>query len=141
MKLNALKVNSVRAQQGAWVSDIPNMDDLRLKVRGFTNTDYSAFMAKQVAAVPRDQREGGRRDGAPSMAARDALMIRGINECILLDWSGLTDEAGEPIPYSKETAAKLMSDPDFRPFLDAIAWAAGEVEAIESDRVEAIAPN
>jgi hypothetical protein len=141
MKLSSLKVNSTRAQQGAWVDQIPGMGDLRLHVRGFTNTDYAAFMAKEVASVPRDQREGGRRDGALLPKYRDAILVRGMLEHILVDWDGLTDEDEQPVAYSKEQAMTLLADPDFRPFRDAVAWAAGEVEEMESDRVESAVGN
>lgn len=141
MKLSSLKVNSSRAEQGAWVKDLPGMGDLRLKVRGFSNTDYAAFMAREVAAVPRDQREGGRRDGGLKPQTRDALLIRGMVEHILVDWDGLTDEEEQPVPFSKEQAMALLADPDFRPFRDAVAFAAGEVEEVESDRVEAVVGN
>lgn len=141
MKLSSLKINSTRAEQGAWVSDLPQMGDLRLKVRGFSNTDYAAFMAREVAAVPRDQREKGRSDGALKPKARDTLLIRGMVEHILIDWSGLTDDNNKPIPYSKERAMEMLLDPDLRPFRDAVAFAAAEVEEVQSDRVEAVVGN
>jgi hypothetical protein len=141
MKLSSLKINSTRGEQGAWVKDLPGMGDLRLKVRGFSNTDYAAFMSKEVAAVPRDQREGGRRDGALKQKARDTLLIRGMVEHILVDWDGLTDDNEKPVPFSKERAMDLLLDPDLRPFREAVAFAAAEVEEAESDRVESVVPN
>lgn len=141
MKLSSLKINSTRAEQGAWVKDIPGMGDLRLRVRGFSNSDYAAFMAREVAAVPRDQREGNRRDGALKQKARDTLLLRGMVEHILVDWDGLTDDNDKPVPFSKDRAMDLLLDPDLRPFREAVAFAAGEVEEAESDRVEAVVGN
>ncbi|PJI56007.1 hypothetical protein CTI14_00290 [Methylobacterium radiotolerans] len=141
MKLSSLKVNSTRAEQGDWVGDLPQMGDLRLKVRGFSNTDYAAFLAKEGAAVPRDQREGGRRDGPILPKVRDGILIRGMVEHILVDWDGLTDDAEQPLPFSKERAMELLADPDFRPFRDAVAYAATIVEEVEADKVEAVAGN
>lgn len=141
MKLSSLKINSSRAEQGAWVRDLPEMGDLRLKVRGFGNTDYSAFLAKERALVPRDQREGGRRDGAIKQQHADAILVRGMVEHILMDWDGLTDEHDKPLPFSKERAMAFLADPDFRPFRSAVVFAASEVEEMESDRVESAVPN
>ena len=141
MKLSNLKINSARAEQGAWVCDLPQMGDLRLKVRGFSNTDFAAFMSKEGAAVPRDQREKGRRDGRILPKVADAIMIRGMVEHILVDWDGLTDEDEQTVPFSKERAMDLLSDPDFRPFRDAVAQAAVIVEEIEADKVEAVVGN
>ncbi|MBN6819517.1 hypothetical protein JRF84_07930 [Methylobacterium organophilum] len=141
MKLSSLKINSSRAEHGAWVRDLPEMGDLRLKVRGFGNTDYTAFLAKERALVPRDQREGGRRDGAIKQQHADAILIRGMVEHILIDWDGLTDENDKPVPFSKERAMAFLADPDFRPLRNAVAFAASEVEEMESDRVEAVVGN
>jgi len=141
MKLSSMKVNAARAEQGAWVKDLPGMGDLRLRVRGFSNTDYTAFLAKEVAAAPRDQREGNRSDGPLKNKARDAIFIRGMAEHILIDWDKLTDENDKPIPYSKERAMDMLLDPDLRPFREAVAVAAAEIEQVESDRVEAVVGN
>ena len=141
MKLSSLKVNAARGEQGAWVKDLPGMGDLQLLVRGFNNSDYSRFMAKEGAAVPRDQREGNRPNGAILPAALNAMVTRGMVEHILIDWKNLTDEHDKPIPFSKERALEMLLDPDFRPFRDAIAIAAAEVEDVSSDRVEAVVGN
>lgn len=141
MKLKSIKVNSTRAQQGAWIDGIPQMGDLALRVRGFSNTDYAAFMAREVAAVPRDQREGGRLAGGLLPNVRDAILTRGMVEHILLDWKNLTDEDDQPVDYSKEQAMTLLCDPDFRPLRDAVAWAANVVEEVEADKVETAVGN
>lgn len=141
MKLKNLKVNSARAQTGDWVGDLPGMDDLRLKVRGFSNADFGAVTSREVSKVSREQREGGRRDGAPLPHVREQIMARAMVETILLDWDGLTDDDGTPIPYSKEAATKLLSDPDCRPFRDAVSLAAARVEEFAEEQVEAAAGN
>ncbi len=141
MKLKNLKVNSARAETGDWVGDLPDMDDLRLKVRGFSNADFGAITAREAAKVTREQREGGRRDGAPLPEVRERIMVKAMVETILLDWDGLTDDGGAPIPYTKETATTLLSDPDCRPFRDAVSLAAARVEEFTEDQVEAVAGN
>ena len=141
MKITALKVNTARAERGDWVSGIPNMGDVELKVRGFSNTDFTAFMAKQVAAIGRDKRVGNRAGAALQPGVLDELMARGMVEHILVDWTGLTDETDQPLPYSKERAAEYLTNPDYRPFRDAVTYAAGVVEEFEADKVEAVVGN
>jgi hypothetical protein len=141
VKITALKVNTARAERGDWVPDIPNMGDVKLKVRGFSNTDFTAFMAKQVAAVGRDKRVGNRAGAALLPGVIDEIMARGMVEAILVDWKGLTDENDKPLPYSKEMATKFITDPDYRPFRDAVSYAAGVVEEFEADKVEGVVGN
>lgn len=141
MKLKAIKVNSARADAGDWVGDLPGMDDLRLKVRGFSNADYQAILAKEGAKVPRDQREDGRITGPILPHVRDQLVVRAMVGAILLDWENLLDEEDKPIPFSKEMSEKLLSDPDFRLFRDAVNTAALRVEEDADDQVKAVVPN
>jgi hypothetical protein len=141
VKITALKVNTARAERGDWVSDLPGMGDVKLKVRGFSNTDFTAFMAKQVAGLGRDKRVGNRANGALQPGVLDELMARGMVEAILIDWSGLTDENDKPLPYSKDMATTFLTNPDYRPLRDAVSYAAGVVEEFEADKVEAVVGN
>jgi hypothetical protein len=132
MKLGALKIDSTRAEQGAWISQIPDMGDLRLKVRGFGNSDYQRVLARETAAVPRENRTAGRID--PNVL--ENIMAVCMLETVLIDWAGLTGDDDQPIEYSKDMARTLLTDPDYRPFRDAVAWAARVVEEISSTSVE-----
>lgn len=133
MKLSAIKVDSARAEQGAWVGDIPEMGDLRLQVRGLRNADARRLRAKLLAAVPRDQRANGRL----SPAAADEIDARVLSETILVDWQNLTDENDAPLPFSREKALELLSNPDFVVFRDAVAYAANVVAEGLADQAEA----
>ena len=57
-----------------------------------------------------------------------------LNTC-LIDWDGLQDDDGNAIPYSKEMAEKLLTDPDFRKFRDAVMTASSPwlAKTIEED--------
>ena len=134
MKLSSLKIDSAKAEQGAWIGDIPDCGDLALRVRGSQNADARRLRAKLIDAVPRDQRINGRIDPA----ALDAIATRIMAETIVMDWSGLAGDDGQPILFSREAASRLLSDPDLRLFRDAVAWAServGEnaVEQIKAD--------
>lgn len=140
MDIKSVKVDSARGERGDWVGDIPGMGDLRLKVRSFACTDYQAFLAKEIAAVPREQRVDGRA-GAPLLPhIRDAIITRGTVEVILLDWQNLT-EGGEAVPFSKEKAMDYLADPDYRVLNEAVSHAAGIVELLRAEEVGAATGN
>jgi hypothetical protein len=135
MKLTELTVDPDRAENGAWVDDIPEMEGLRLKVRGNMNTDWRRLQAKLLDAVPRKKRLGGRIDTDEMEKIISSCLL---NAC-LLDWEGLEDENGQPIPYSKQFAQKLLTEPEFRRFRDGVSWASQIVaEKIEGDKDDTV---
>lgn len=135
MDIKSVKVDSARGERGDWVGDIPGMGDLRLHVRSYASSDYQAFLVKEIAAVPREQRVG-KKAGAPLLPnVSHAISVRAMVECILLGWENLT-EGGDPVPYSKERAMDYLADSDFRVFYDAVDWSARTVDQIREDEVE-----
>lgn len=133
MKITELAVDADRAENGAWVDDIPEVEGLRLKVRGTNNKDWRKLQAKLMDVVPRKQRIGGRID--PEQ--QDAIISKCLLNACLLDWAGLENDDGTQIPYSKQMAEKLLTDPQYRRFRDSVIWAASVVaEHTESDKEE-----
>lgn len=131
MKLSEIRVDSKRVEAGEWIKDIPDMGDLELLVRGIGNSDYQAMQTKLYMATPRAERTGGRLDNK----AASRIQAQCLAATVLLDWKGVTDEQGEPVPFAKETALNLLKNPDYVAFRDGVVWAAGQVGA---NRVEAI---
>ncbi|MGN6549760.1 MAG: hypothetical protein ACTHJ3_07695 [Pararhizobium sp.] len=123
MKLSEMKVDAAAVEQGEWIGDIPEMGDLRLKVKGVPNKAFRNLQAKLIQALPRGKRVGGQVD------ADEMDRITGIclQETVLLDWSGVEDEDGSAVPYSKEKAGALLTDPQFSRFRVAVQWAASIV--------------
>jgi hypothetical protein len=123
MKMKDLAIDAGRAEEGAWVDDIPDMEGLRLKVRGSQNRDWRRLQMKLIQAVPRKRRMQGTLD------PEDADRI--TNLCLLntslLDWAGFDGDDDKALPYSREIAEKLLTDPDYRRFRDAVVWAANLV--------------
>lgn len=128
MKLSDLKVNAARAEQGAWVDDIPELPGIRLKVRGFGNSDDRRVQTRELETIPRHKRQRGR----ASDADQDRIMNARLKEAILVDWEGLTDEAGAPLPMTPELVDQLLTDPDFAKFRFALIWAASIVAEDEA---------
>lgn len=128
MKLSALKVDAAAIETGEWVGDLPGSGDLRLKVRGYQNAQFRRLQQRLIDAVPRDKRRGGRVD--PDEI--DKITSTCLGSTVLLDWSGLEDESGAAIPYSKEMATELLTKPEYRQFREAVIYAAtvvGEADA------------
>lgn len=137
MKLTAMKVNSRAIEAGEWVDNLPEMGDLELHVRGLGNSEYRAHYAKIVEALPRADKI----DGRPTPEAAERVVVECIVETILLGWRGVEDDAGAPVPFSKDQARALLTDPDFRPFRDAVSLAASRVADSRAADVEVASKN
>lgn len=120
MKLSSLKVESARIDAGVWVGDIPDMGDLRLKVRASDSVTVRSLAARLYRAVSRDDKDAG---GSIKAEAADRIGGEVLARAVLLDWDGLTDDAGAPIPYALAAAHAMLIDPDFRAFRAAVEWA------------------
>lgn len=136
MKLSAIKVNADAIEHGAWVKNLPEMGDLELKVRGIGNAEYRRLYASLADAAPRSDRQ----DGRLTPEASERIATRCLLDTVLLDWRGLEDDAG-PVAFSKETAEKLLTDPNFRLFRDAVAIAASRVAETREQAGEEAAKN
>jgi hypothetical protein len=136
MDLQGVKVDPSKIEQGDWVDNIPEMGDLRLKVRGVNCAAWRGLARKLAEAVPRNKKVGGR-------IAQDE-QDRIINECLLavgvIDWENLTS-GGAPLPYAKDAARQFLTDPAFQAFRDAALWACTAVGADTAASSETDAKN
>lgn len=120
MKLSDLTVDTERQEKGAWVDNIPELEGLKLLVRGVNNADWRRLQTKLIEAIPRKRRIVGRIDTDDQERIQSSCLL---NAC-LLDWDGLEDDDGKPIAYDKELARKLLFEPEYRAFRDGVVWAA-----------------
>jgi hypothetical protein len=136
MKLSERRIDLKKREEGAWVTDIPDMGDLKLKVRGTGNKDWARMEQKLIAAVPRQRRLNG-------LEAEDRLRINGIliRDCSLLDWRGMENGDGQSEPYSREAATKYLTDPELEAFVWACLYAANVVAEQGQAEVEADSKN
>lgn len=124
MKLSDTTIDVDRLENGGWVGDLPEMDGLRLKVRGLFNEQWRKMQDKLTQAVPRQRRV----NGVIGPEDRERIFNACLRETCLLDWEGLFEDDGTtPISYSKEFANKLMTEPQYRKFRDAVSTAANNV--------------
>jgi hypothetical protein len=114
MKLNDIRETSRKIEHGAWVSNLPNLPGISVKVRGAFNSDYNRMLGKLRSELgPEEWKSDEVQDGIET-----TLLV----ETILIDWDGIEDA-----PYSKETAQQLLSDPDFAILKRAINFASSNV--------------
>lgn len=137
MKLSQHVIDPVKLEDGDWVENIPEMGDLRLKVKGARNKAWERMQRVLLDAVPRKLKVGGRVD----QAEQDRITSILLRDACLLDWGKLEGDDGTLIPYSKEMANTLLTDPQYRNFRDAVAWAGNIVAEQGSAAVEEIAKN
>lgn len=124
MDLSNLKRDSGQIEAGQWVSDIPGMDDLRLRVRGLTSPTVSALRGRKQRKVSKNGRNS---DGTIKSDIEMRIFGEVLFEVVLLEWDGLTDN-GKPVPYDRELAKQWLTNPDYMPFADAVTWAAQLVD-------------
>lgn len=130
MKLSEMKIDADKFEAGAWVDDIPEMGDLRLKVRGIGNSDFRAMQARLMEAEPRKYKVGGRL--APER--QDVVTAKCLLHTVLIDWQGVLDDDGQPIPYTKELASEILTKPEYKRFRDAVTYAATVVaDGVDAD--------
>jgi hypothetical protein len=137
MKLSQQVIDPAKLEQGDWVESIPEMGDLRLKVKGARNRAWERMQRTLIDAVPRKKKIGGRIDD-DEQARITSILLR---DTCLIDWSGLEDDEGKAIPYSKDFANTLLTDPQYRNFRDAVMWAATVVAEQRGAEAEDTAKN
>lgn len=123
MDISSLKVVADDIENGAWIDEIPEMDDLRLKVRGYSAKAYGEYLQKRLKLLPRSAKA---RDGSYLPAYIKPLADEAMLDVILLDWQNLKSDGNE-VPYSREIAEQFVKNPDLRAFRQAIEWAANAV--------------
>jgi hypothetical protein len=98
-----LGVNTTAEVEGVW-HDLA--EGVRIKVARAGNPRAEELSVKKILAA----REQGGGSISPEQLKRIGREV--MAEAILVDWSGVTDEAGIPVPYSKEKALEFLSDPE-----------------------------
>ena len=135
IKLNSARVDLKREREGEWV-DIPDWPGVRLKVRGFNYGPY--IVAKNQVDLRNHRRYFSKQRDIPQdelFRTNGQLYL----DHILLDWSGLDDDDGKPIPFSR--AEEYLLDPAFRVLHDHIRYAGGLVGEVEIELSQDTAKN
>jgi hypothetical protein len=130
MDLNKIAIDTKSASEGTWI-DIG--DGASLLIARWDNPAFSKMLRKRV-------RKGARLGGDSSDTDSDKEMADLLAQTVLLGWKGLT-AAGEPLPYSKEAAFNLLSDPSLVEFRDLVVRLSQDAANFRKDTVEGLQGN
>lgn len=130
MRLNDLKIDTTRKEEGAWMPLPPT--DVEFKVRGAGNNDWLAVEATETMRIRLEERVQG--DLSP--AQKRAVLIECILKAGLLDWRGVHDDEGKPIAYSDDAAGAIVRDPAFERFANLIHAACVSVSDIREEEAK-----
>lgn len=107
-------------EEPCWL-DLPH--DVRVKVRPLTTPIYEAAMAKGrrmigdlMGGLEGVEAAGGRVEGLPDLSDPDAaagvsqlVFVQALARLAILEWEGVGDEAGSPLPVSPVAVDRLMA--------------------------------
>jgi len=118
MKLSEMRVNSAAIEGGRWVALVA-FPGAEVKVRGMKSKGYRRELQRVVADLPMQDKLRLSED--PDIA--DRIDIQMVSSYLLLDWRGIEDDNGDPVPFSAERAKEILSDPDMVELRDAVDYA------------------
>lgn len=96
-KLSAFTVNSGAIEAGEWIQPGEEYDDLKLKVRGFTDAYYDAQAQKLRRAA---LGFGGDVSKVPNAVQRD-IRVECLIAHVVLDVANLSDDSGAAVDIGK----------------------------------------
>ncbi len=125
------------AREGTWVSDIPDMGDLELKVRGLNTPEFNQARAKRIRKAPREWKQ---MDGTLTPERDLQVFKEALAEACLLDWKNLTED-GKEVKFTDKRAWDFCTLEEFNLFADAVTWAAQVVDKGYGETFKALEKN
>ena len=131
MDINELISDKQKEEEGVWFVLSATSE---IKLARIGNPQYTAYMNKLLA--PYKNHRMAQKDLPENLKIE--LSIKAIVETIIKDWKGFT-ENGEPFPYSKENALRLLNES--RDFCDLVASLASEATEYRKSALDAASKN
>lgn len=105
-------------EQGKWFNDVlGDKSNLNLKVRRMS--------AEKVVKYQQDLVQQNRyrmKEGKFSEDVANEILVDTLAGAVLVDWDGVTDDDGNPVPFSIDAAKQYLTDlRDFRLLVSALA--------------------
>lgn len=132
IKLSSLRADLEKERKGTWqqaLTVIPD-PDVKFMVSSIHLPAYT--MARNTALQRLSRLHKNNPSDDVVMTTIGALFA----EHILHDWQGLADDDGNPLPYSKDLALKLLTDAGNRDLIRAIEFCAGAAGQVDIEFVE-----
>lgn len=141
MRISQIKTARRNIEEGAWVSHIPNLPGIKLKVRGLYNTEAMKIFAD--ARLSMTEEEWNKPE------VQEELDVRVLAEAVIVDWDGILDDTDEPsekgeyppLEYDPEVAKMLLADPEMTLLRQGARYAATNVAELGQQNLEKAAKN
>lgn len=110
-ELNSIKTDETLESEGVWTDVVSG---LRVKLARMGNPEYMQFI--------RTETRKRTANGLQELAASDAVDIgvKAMARFVLLDWENLQED-GADLPYSVDTAERVLRVRDFRAIIEQLA--------------------
>lgn len=137
MKLNQLKSDLTKEQDGVWVEYGGGLSFLIARIR---NPKMKDAMQRYQAKAARTRR-GAIKDTEIDTDKLLQELAPYMAKYVLLDWKNLDDDIGKPIPYSSDKALEIFKDPAFEDILIFVLDASQDAALYRQQQLEAEAKN
>lgn len=134
MRLSQIQRDRKRSEGGVWrdfitgeILEAPTPKRFCVLVAETNNPRFREQLARQQIHVMRTEDPSGNPEQIN--AAWEKARRIAFAEAMLLGWEELTDDNDAPIPYSKEKARELLTNPDYWPLVTRIEDLSGDIEA------------
>lgn len=142
MKLSSIIVDAAAIEAGVWVGGLPYLDPkVRLLVRGDNAYAVAAARVAKARAAAPDAETLEAALAALTGEAAERAEAEVLAEAVLLDWEGIEDDDGHPVPYDAVKAADLFVNPDWRLLTGAVRYASREAARTRPNAAETLAKN
>lgn len=142
MKIDLTKIkksygtNLEAETEGQWF-DLALIDGVKVKVARIGNPNYKKTLKRLYKPYTKQLRRGKE----ISQNIEDRIQTDLLTKTLLKDWKGMPGEKGKEVPYSENTAAELLSDPELKELRDEILGFAEEFEAFQMELDEDLEKN
>lgn len=128
MRLSDLRTDPKKEKAGAWVDWY---GDVKLKLRRVGNEDYR----RAIAEALKPHRALIRADALPA-ATMDHITRQAYARHVLVGWENLLNAEDQQIPYSVETAEKILMDPAHHDFYEFVIVASARLENFRAEEAQ-----
>ena len=122
--------------EGKWF-DLALIDGVRVKVARTGNPNYKKAFTRLYKPYVKTTMRG--KNVAPEIQERIQTDL--LINTLLKDWSGMPGADGTEVPYSKELARELLTDPELKELREEILGFAEEFEAYQLEIREELEKN
>lgn len=106
MKLQAIMMDPSAAKDGAWCNYMADMEFRILRSNG------PKMMECMHRLMEPHYANGVKNFEDLDEAEKERIEVRSLAEAVLVDWRGVEDDDGTPIPYSVEKAEEILRMPE-----------------------------